>query len=398
MYTIVFDHRHSSFRIQSMTTSKAVRETRTVAPTELNDQRRKITSFFGSRVWVIAWLFFLPSLAADEPSTQEIEQPSEPTVEVDSFQGPRLLAPVVKPVYPHGRLIAGEESWVELNFMVDSEGKPYEIVATDSIGDSAFKSAAIRAVRKWRYRPASYNGKNIDAGARYKVIFQIEDQPKAVTRKFARIQSELRKAITGDDKDKADEYMRMLDRERKLTLYEDAAFNLSKYEYLSKWGSEQEQLEALDRAIANERVAKFLPTEAFVFALGRQLPLLLKKRDYQRAYRTYQKLIRQDLDEEAKSWLAGVAEALDELKNNQQSYDVAATIPDSSSWSIELFKDEFWLEDIEGRVVELKLRCFGDLRIIRFEPGIKYKVEKPYGFCNLEVLGDKESTFKLFQS
>ncbi len=323
---------------------------------------------------------------------------SETKVEVDSFHGPRLLAPIVRPVYPNDRLIAGEEGWVQLNFMVDSEGKPYEFVVTDSIGDSSFTNAAIRAVKQWRYRPANYNGKNIDAGARQKVIFQIEDQPQAVTRKFARIQNQLRKAITEDDKDSADKFMRMLDGERKLTLYEDAAFNFSRYEYLSKWGTEDEQLKALDRAIANESGDNFLPIEAFAFALGRQLPLLLKKRDYQRAYRTYQKLIRQDLDEEAKSWLGGIAEALDELKNNQVAYDVEATIPNSASWNIELFKDEFWLEEVEGRVVELKLRCFGEMRIIRFEPGIKYKVEKPYGMCNLEVLGDQATTFKLFQS
>ena len=346
----------------------------------------------------IGLLFFMLSTTADETGTTDKEVEPAPQVEVDSFHGPRLLAPIVRPVYPHGRLIAGEESWVQLNFMVDSEGKPYEFVVTDSIGDNAFKNAAIRAVKQWRYRPASYNGKNIDAGARQKVIFQIEDQPKAVTRKFARIQNQLREAITEDDKDSADKFMRMLDRERKLTLYEDAAFNFSKYEYLSKWGTEEEQLKALDRAIANETVDNYLPTEAFAFALGRQLPLLLKKRDYQRAYQTYQKLIRQDLDEEAKSWLAGIAAALDELKNNQVAYDVEAAIPDSASWNIELFKDEFWLEDVEGRVVELKLRCLGEMRIIRFEPGIKYKVENHYGICSLEVLGDEETTFKLFQS
>ncbi len=356
------------------------------------------TGFNRATVAAIGLLLVMVSSTADEISSPDTEEEPAPQVEVDSFHGPRLLAPIVKPIYPYGRLVAGEESWVQLNFMVDSEGKPYEFVVIDSIGDNAFKNAAIRAVKQWRYRPASYNGKNIDAGARQKVIFQIEDQTKAVTRKFARIQNQLREAITEDDKDEADKYMRMLDRERKLTLYEDAAFNFSKYEYLSKWGTEDEQLKALDRAIANETVDNFLPTEVFAYALGRQLPLLLKKRDYQRAHRTYRKLIRQDLDEEAKSWLNGVAEALDELKNNQVAYDVAATIPDSASWNIELFKDEFWLEDVEGRVVELKLRCFGEMRIIRFEPGIKYKVEKPYGMCNLEVLGDQETTFKLFQS
>lgn len=359
--------------------------------------RRRI-GFNRATVFTIGLLLVMLSSTADETGSPKTEEEPAPEVEVDSFHGPRLLAPLVRPVYPHGRLIAGEESWVQLNFMVDSEGKPYEFVVTDSIGDNAFKGAAIRAVKQWRYRPASYNGENIDAGARQKVIFQIEDQPKAVTRKFARIQNQLREAIAEDDKEKADRYMKMLDRERKLTLYEDAAFNFSKYEYLSKWGTEEEQLKALDRAIANESGDNFLPIEAFEFALGRQLPLLLKKRDYQRAYRTYRKLIRQDLDEQAKSWLAGVAEALDELKNNQVAYDVAATIPDSASWNIELFKDEFWIEDVEGRVVELKLRCFGEMRIIRFEPGIKYKVEKLYGMCNLEVLGDQETTFKLFQS
>lgn len=381
-----------------MTDEEITGGNQTAQQVDHNGQVRRRMSFNRAKVSTIGLLLVVLSSMADETGTTDTEEEPVPQVEVDSFQGPRLLAPVVRPVYPQGRLNAGEESWVELNFMVDSEGKTYEIVVTDSIGDNSFKNAAIRAVKQWRYRPASYNGKNIDAGTRQKVIFQIEDQPRAVTQKFARIQNELRKAISEDDKNKADEYMRMLDRERRLTLYEDAAFNFSKYEYLSKWGTEDEQLKALDRAIANERDDNFLPTEAFAFALGRQLPLLLKKRDYQRAYRTYQKLIRQDIDDEAKSWLAGVAEALDELKNNQKAYDVAATIPDSASWSIELFKDEFWLEDVEGRVVELKLRCFGEMRIIRFEPGIKYKVGKPYGFCNLEVLGDRETTFKLFQS
>ncbi len=380
-----------------MTTVSVARETRSMRQQELNDRTQKIIKFYCFNVLVIALLFFSPSLAADESITQEAEQPSERKVEIDSFQGP-VLQEVVIPEFPPNRLIEGEESWVQVNFMVDSEGTPYEIVVTDSIGHSSFKNAAIRAVKKWKYQPAIYNGEKIDAGARHKIVFQLPDQPKGASDRFVKIQNALRKAVAEADKENADRYLKMLENDRRLTLYEDAFFNFAKYEYMSKWGNEDQQLDALNRAIANESSDKYLPADVYLYAMGKRLPLLLKKRDYLTAYLSYVILSREELDEAAHSNLEAVGKALQELKDNQKAYDLVATIDDSASWNIGLWKDEFWFEDVEGHIVELKLRCHRDMEIIRFEPEVKYKIEKRFGGCFLEVLGDKGTTFRLFQS
>ena len=372
-------------------------ETRTMRRKESSNRVQKITSLCCSNVWVIALLLFSPGLIADESVPQEDGQQSESTVEIDSFRGPVLLEQVF-PVYPQSRLNEGEESWVQVNFMVDPEGKPYEIVVTDSIGHSSFKSAAIQAVKRWKYEPAIYNGEKIDAGARKKIVFQISDQPKGASDRFVSLQNALRKAVAEDDKEQADRYLEMLESNRRRTLYEDAFFNFAKYEYMSKWGNEDQQLDALNRAIAHEYTDKYLPADVYSYAMGKRLPLLLKKRDYLNAYISYSILSRQELDETARSNLEAVGKALNELKENQNSYDVVATIGDTASWNIGLWKDEFWIEDVEGHIVELKLRCARDMEIIRFEPEVKYKIEKRLGACFLEVLGDKGTTFRLFQS
>ena len=353
--------------------------------------------FPGITLCVLALLVFSLKSFADETTSQDEEEAAPSTVEPDSFRGPVLLEHVV-PHYPQNRLMQGEESWVELKFMVDTEGKPYEIIVVDSIGHDSFRSAAVRAVKRWKYQPAIYNGTPIEAGSRYKIVFHIEGQPKGASDWFVSQQSALRKSIAEDDRKKADEYMETLENAPNRSLYEDAFFNFAKYEYMSKWGTEDQQLEALDRAIAHEATGKYLPSDVFVYALGKQLPLLLKKRDYQRAFITNSILAHQDINEETKTNLESIKAALDELRANEKAYDLPATIGDSASWNIGLFKDEFWFEDVQGHIVELKLRCDRDMRIIRYDPEIRYKVEGHVGACFLEVLGDKGTTFRMFQS
>ncbi|MCY3884146.1 MAG: hypothetical protein OXG24_04435, partial [Gammaproteobacteria bacterium] len=108
----------------------------TARQADRNRRIRRRISFNRAKVSTIGLLLVVLSSTADETGAPDPVKESATEVQIDSFEGPRLLAPFVRPVYPQSRLIAGEESWVELNFMVDSDGKPYEIVVTDSIGDS----------------------------------------------------------------------------------------------------------------------------------------------------------------------------------------------------------------------------------------------------------------------
>lgn len=58
------------------------------------------------------------------------------------------------PKYPTKALNKDAEGWVEVRFLIDVSGMPIEIEVLDSKPKDLFESAALKAVRKWRFSPA----------------------------------------------------------------------------------------------------------------------------------------------------------------------------------------------------------------------------------------------------
>lgn len=80
----------------------------------------------------------------------------EPAVEpnpIQLFQAPVMTAPV-HPDYPIGALRASKEGWVRVNFMVDTQGQPYEIRVVDRAGGEEFVAATRRALESTTFQPA----------------------------------------------------------------------------------------------------------------------------------------------------------------------------------------------------------------------------------------------------
>ena len=77
-------------------------------------------------------------------------------------------------------------------------------------------------------------------------------------------------------------------------LYEDAYFGMATYFYARKWGDETQQLEGLQRAIAEDDQAHFLPGDLFKWALQVSLQLQVKQALYAEAL--------EHLPETAESW------------------------------------------------------------------------------------------------
>ena len=86
---------------------------------------------------------------AIETETKSVAEPSTPTIipaSVISQEGPR---------YPNRALDRDLEGWVELSFTIGLDGRPKDIkVLNTSNQGSIFESAAIKAIKKWRFVPA----------------------------------------------------------------------------------------------------------------------------------------------------------------------------------------------------------------------------------------------------
>ena len=128
----------------------------------------------------------------EPPPPPKLSQPSRPNVDkasanVDLGQfalgGLNLNAPVdgdalaivrVLPRYPSRALSRGIEGWVLLEFAISPLGQAIEPSVIDADPKGTFDRAAIKAVKRWKYRPMVENGKAaVRPGVRQLISFQI---------------------------------------------------------------------------------------------------------------------------------------------------------------------------------------------------------------------------------
>ncbi len=138
--------------------------------------------------------------AAKRPARQEPEPPPPPP-QLDPTQKPKIedanfdtafnyqsgganipvdgdaLAIVrVPPRYPNRALSRGIEGWVLLEFTINPLGQATEIFVVESEPSGIFNRSAINAVRKWKYRPKTEDGRAVSrGGVRQLVTYKIAE-------------------------------------------------------------------------------------------------------------------------------------------------------------------------------------------------------------------------------
>jgi len=83
----------------------------------------------------------------------------------------RSAAPVV---YPPEALARQVEGWVDLEFILDREGQPRDLVVTRASPPGRFDAAALAAVEQYRYEPFEFDGRVYERRIRLRVRFQLQ--------------------------------------------------------------------------------------------------------------------------------------------------------------------------------------------------------------------------------
>jgi periplasmic protein TonB len=77
------------------------------------------------------------------------------------------------PGYPDAARRQRQEGTVYLRVLVSASGRPNQVLVAGSSGVSSLDEAALRAVRRWRFKPARQNGRPISAWVRVPVRFKL---------------------------------------------------------------------------------------------------------------------------------------------------------------------------------------------------------------------------------
>jgi periplasmic protein TonB len=119
------------------------------------------------------------------PSAPATTQPSEHTELASLTAGPpaaivppRAVAGLdgnLAPSYPESARRRGEQGRVMLRVTVSTEGSPMDVSVAGSSGYPILDDAAVNAVRRWRFTPATQAGRPLVATAEVPVVFHLTE-------------------------------------------------------------------------------------------------------------------------------------------------------------------------------------------------------------------------------
>ncbi len=120
------------------------------------------------------WLAEARAVGASASDAASVERAIADAREAAEIRPESTLEKVhnVLPVYPMVADRLGRGGFVEMLFTVRTDGSVGDITVTHAEPAGMFDSAAVEAVRQWRYRPVERNGRPVEQRVRLRVVFK----------------------------------------------------------------------------------------------------------------------------------------------------------------------------------------------------------------------------------
>jgi periplasmic protein TonB len=84
-----------------------------------------------------------------------------------------VLVKNVSPRYPATAMRSNQEGWVELSFTITPDGSVDDVKVVDAEPRHVFDRAAVEAVSRWKYQPATQNGAPIASQDKRRIVFKL---------------------------------------------------------------------------------------------------------------------------------------------------------------------------------------------------------------------------------
>jgi TonB family protein len=309
------------------------------------------------------------------------------------------------PNYPNETLSLGREGWVALSYVVLPDGAVAAPMIEDSSGLQGMEQAALKAVRDWRYRPATRNGAPVDQSMTRTIFYlAVNETQKGASTTFAAKFRNAQESVEERELAKARALIDDLESTGRFNLYEDALFWWLKYQYLIAAGGAtlDEQRDTLSRAIGYERI--YLPPDAFVSGAVQLFNLRARTGDYAGALSLLDRLEKSEDARSAKTYEAAVqalvkADAqIKRLVDGDTDLKSDGKITRFDYWVHGLMRRSFSITGIDGRIDAVEIRCenkYARYDSVAGEP--TWTIPATWGTCGAYVRGTPGTTFVLYE-
>ena len=341
-------------------------------------------------------LALLPAFATALAAAQD-PQAAEPEAFVP-------ITPISRPnpLYPSRAMQYDNEGWVMLSFVVSETGVVEDGMIEDSSGVEAFESAALDAIAKWRYTPATINGKPVaQSMVRTRIVFALEEPANGATRQFQFAYGRIRDLLDAGDYTAAEPLVADLEAGGRHNLFEDALFWALKYAYLEGVQSTDsvERRRTLELALGHQ-ADDYLPPDIFVTVAQRLYVLEMQALDFSAARNTFERLLSSAHAKRSSHHARVVAaltpsfEQIEQVIAGPQLLPVKAEIGQYDYWVHELTRRSFSLANLSGRIDSVSVRCERGTRLYETYPDdAVWQVPESWGDCGVYIKGERGTTF-----
>jgi hypothetical protein len=304
------------------------------------------------------------------------------------------------PAYPRKELRPGNAGGVSLVFLVDRHGKPFAPTVLGSTAMS-FEITSLNALKKYQFRPSLDSETNVIGRVSLNIYYELETYPSRPFKKFNKLYKEIFHQIKDESKDKLS-LAKSLRKIRKINSIPPSAIgylNLLEYEFASKFGSQNEQLIALqtaDIAFTNHSESNKKLERLRVFNLYNLIRTQRNLKDYGSALYNFELLRKVDADT-----ASIVAKEINEIfvwMNNDESLETPVVISERGNTSFYLLKNRISIRKASGTLDKITLRCDRMHHELEYTNELTFDIPTKWGTCHLEVMGDSGATGTLTQS
>lgn len=319
------------------------------------------------------------------------------TIASDTTSHPAKAVKRVNPKYPINEARKGREGWVRMSFMVTENGKVKDVVVEDSSGIKGFEKQAVRAVKKWRYEPATLDGLPVPSGQNKVIlsfaIIRNDSNNRVVTRKFKQRYSTIAGLLEQNQPDKAKEQLDELLDNSSWTLTEDAYFGFLEAMVFGNKNKER-FIRGLERAILSE---DYLLPEHYLISLKELFAVRANSGEYAQALSLAERLkplLREQPDEQG---FLDVVEKFERQVEQSQQLKTQATISSRENWHQQLVGDQISLDVVDGKIESTQARCDNHFAELDMSKGDSIEIPAEWGSCALLVKGTEGTQIELLQ-
>lgn len=341
----------------------------------------------------------LPFSAYSDVSNEQ-EQKPKIAQQIKSFMNAQPINRT-PPEYPRNMARGNTEGWVQLSFVVDTEGKPKNVTVINSSGKRAFERAAQRAVKTWEYEPAIENGEKVEqCNTTVQLDFRLGSLKGAVRSRYRRLLLDGFDAIDEADQEKLDLTLEKLEKMKIQVLAEHSWLEFLKANAAKLKNEPEQQLHHLKRAVPSHYQPSkdtILPEAYVVTVLQEMFILQYNSGLYGDAMNTFNKLDKMESDGAltVANHFRPHYEKLDNIIKSKEVMDVKGQISEFSNWSHNLMRSKFVISNVEGNLDKVDIRCRSKQFVYTFEENNQFQIPESFGKCQLILEGKQGSQFTL---